>query len=224
MSLPVNSMQGLDSREPNHWRNLTLEPVPGERLFVDPTPTGLFTDRREPATRIQRRKARVYRTLAIGKGLARERAAYSYICMPRFWMYYNQYSHLGKDFFSVLPTIGKRPSLGSTSTNRAHCWYCDKSVPSLSRNIDCLIRPHAPIRPDKTRWASRNRPDQTPPRGQQPCKNPWAAERAAYTVMGYCTTLSPAPDVFMHLGLRACCAPFLPVGGRCPAPRYARYQ
>ncbi|KAL6698688.1 hypothetical protein J3F84DRAFT_231883 [Trichoderma pleuroticola] len=61
-----------------------------------------------------------------------------------------------------------------------------------------------------------------PPRGQQPCQNPWAAERAASTVMGYCTTLSPAPDVFMHLGLRACCAPFLLVGGRCPAPRSAR--
>ncbi|KAL7789199.1 hypothetical protein V8C43DRAFT_286396 [Trichoderma afarasin] len=74
---------------------------------------------------------------------------------------------------------------------------------------------------DQTRRDGHLATDQTPPRGQQPCKNPWAAERAAYTVMGYCTTLSPAPDVFMHLGLRACCAPFLPVGGRCPAHRSA---
>ncbi|KAL7937712.1 hypothetical protein V8C35DRAFT_186976 [Trichoderma chlorosporum] len=39
------------------------------------------------------------------------------------------------------------------------------------------------------------------------------------------TTARPClrpPDVFMRLGLRACCAPFLPVGDGCPAPRSAR--
>lgn len=79
---------------------------------MDPTPTGLFTDRREPATRIQRRKARVYRTLAIGKGLARERAAYSYICMPRFWMYYKPIFSLGEGFFLCATNNWKTTEVG----------------------------------------------------------------------------------------------------------------
>lgn len=149
---------------------------------MDPTPTGLFTDRREPATRIQRRKARVYRTLAIGKGVARERAAYSYICMPRFWMYYKPIFSLGEGFFlcatnnwkttevgipyrmsgpfSHLPTA----SLSSTRTNRAHWWYCDKSVPSLSRNIDLSHLPACsyPARQDEMGISQQIRPDAPP--------------------------------------------------------------
>lgn len=38
---------------------------------------------------------------------------------------------------------------------------------------------------------SRKRPDT--PCGWQSCNNPWTAERAADTVMGYCTTSSMAP-------------------------------
>lgn len=47
---------------------------------------------------------------------------------------------------------------------------------------------------NKTKYlqiVSRKRPDT--PCGWQSCKNPWTAERAAYTVMGYCTTSSTAP-------------------------------
>lgn len=55
----------------------------------------------------------------------------------------------------------------------------------------------------------------TPPCGWQSCKNPWTAERAAYTVMGYCTTSSIAPpfDVFLHLRTSMSChsvCPLLP--------------
>lgn len=63
---------------------------------------------------------------------------------------------------------------------------------------------------------SRKRPDT--PCGWQSCKNPWTAERAAYTVMGYCTTSSMAP-------LTSSCISgpwFLLAGRRCPATRYAR--
>lgn len=112
-----------------------------------------------------------------------------------------------------------------------HLYYIPLTVRILGGTTTTLPRPyqrllivssyHAAIRAEQTAISQQSR---RPPRGQQPCRNPWAAERAAYTVMGYCMALSMAPDVFMHLGLSACSARFLLAGGWCPAPRYARYH
>ncbi|KAL7937711.1 hypothetical protein V8C35DRAFT_293322 [Trichoderma chlorosporum] len=125
MSLPVNSMQGLGSREPNHWRNRTLELVPGERGSLWIPRQRVLTDRREPATRIRTRKGF---TRAIGKGMGCVQA-HAKISDVK------QYFRIGKDFSPpVLPTIWKTRWAPFTTrqvtltlclskgTDRTHCW------------------------------------------------------------------------------------------------------
>ncbi|KAL7944504.1 hypothetical protein V8C42DRAFT_90804 [Trichoderma barbatum] len=148
MSLPVNFMQGSDSREPNHWRNLTLEPVPGERLFVDPTPTGPHRSMRASDSYPEEKSKVLHwssETVWLVKGL-RASARQDFGCEAIF-------SHR-KGFFlpPVLPSSGGRGGhlaahvrslLWSTvylgSTNCTRCWCYDNLTPSLLRNTGCRI-------------------------------------------------------------------------------------
>lgn len=88
MSLPVNSMQGLDSREPNHWSNLTLEPVPRERGSLWTPRQRVFSPIDESQRLVSKgEKQGFIAHLPLEKAwLAKGLRTYNW--MPRFWMYY----------------------------------------------------------------------------------------------------------------------------------------
>lgn len=83
---------------------------------------------------------------------------------------------------SVLPTLTSQRRVLRLFPVHSYYYYCIMACmqPSDDMLQDCR--------------ASRKRSD-TPPYDQQPCNNPWTAERPAYataTAMGYCTTDSMA--------------------------------